>query len=318
MKHTYKVTAYLIILFIMTQLVGMVVLSHYIDFKKTSETGETVLNYEEYETTTIMPPEVQDENYSFIYVIIPVAIGTIILLLIIKFAKKWIWKAWFFLAVLIMMVMSLSPFLRKIFGVYSIYLTLFIGIVLAYYKIFKKNIYIHNLTEIFIYGGLASVLVPILNLTSMTILFVLFALYDAYAVWKSKHMVKMAEFMKADKLFAGLYVPYSTKDVKVINNNKQSSKTVKEESASKQTKKSSKSVVKEAILGGGDCAIPLLLVGVIMKSTGSFLLPLIIVVTTTLSLGLLFYLSKKDRYYPAIPFLLVGSYIGVGIVYLIA
>ena len=317
MKHTIKATIVLLILFVLTQIIGVGVLAQYIDIEKSAETGETVLYYEEYETTYITPPEVENESLSFFYIIIPVAVGTIFLLLIIKYAKKRLWKAWFFLAVLIMLIAAFSPFVRKIFGDYGIYVTVFMALILTYYKVLKKNIFIHNFTELFIYGGLAALFVPILNIISITVVFLLFAVYDAYAVWKSKHMIKMAEFQKSEKLFAGLYFPYAHGD------NKNTSEKSKEKNKTLITKgrlKAEKAeyAPREAILGGGDCALPLLFLGVVMKMTGSIYLPFIIIATSSISLAALFLLGEKNKYYPAIPFLAVGCYIGLGIVMLVS
>ena len=87
-------------------------------------------------------------------------------------------------------------------------MTLLIAALLAYFKVFRNQIFIHNLTEIFIYGGLEALLVPLFNVLAITISLLLFALYDMYAVWKSKHMIAMAKFQTEQKVFAGLYIPY--------------------------------------------------------------------------------------------------------------
>ena len=76
-------------------------------------------------------------------------------------------------------------------------------------KIFKPNFWIQNLTELFIYGGLAAIFVPFFNIWSVSILLILIALYDAYAVWKSKHMITLAKSQMEAKVFSGLLIPYS-------------------------------------------------------------------------------------------------------------
>ena len=132
-----------------------------------------------------------------------------------------------------------------------------------------------------------------------------------YAVWKSKHMVKMATFMTENKLFAGLFVQY--------------------ESAKKKIKKTKKVTIKKtiqvksAILGGGDIAFPLLFSITVLESlivnTGVTKLvalsqTLIITLFVTISLLLLFLKSKKDKFYPAMPFLTAGCLIGYAILML--
>ena len=88
-----------------------------------------------------------------------------------------------------------------------------------------------------------------------------------YAVWKSKHMVKMAKFQTKSNIFAGLMLPYQKKTGKVVS---AVTKTEKKESAP-HTAIEKKKELKTAILGGGDVAFPLLFAGVVLKSTGSFI-----------------------------------------------
>ena len=72
-----------------------------------------------------------------------------------------------------------------------------------------------------------------------------------------------------------------------------------------------------AILGGGDVAFPLLFSGVLLKTTGGFVAPVITTLTTTVALALLFYYGEKGKFYPAMPFITLGCLIGAGIVWLL-
>ena len=73
-----------------------------------------------------------------------------------------------------------------------------------------------------------------------------------------------------------------------------------------------------AILGGGDIAFHLLFSGVLLKTTGGFIAPVITTITTTIALSLLFYFGKKGKFYPAIPFIAGGCFVGYGIFQLLA
>jgi len=146
-------------------------------------------------------------------------------------------------------------------------------------KTFKNNFYIHNFTELFIYGGLAAIFVPVMGIAAMIIVLVVISVYDFIAVFKTKHMIKMAKFQTKIKLFAGLYVPYGKK---------------------------------AAILGGGDLGFPLLFSGVVFRSYGW--ISLIIVLTSALALSYLLFKSEKNKYYPAMPYLTIGCLIGYGII----
>jgi presenilin-like A22 family membrane protease len=315
MKHNVKITLILLFIFVLAQINGIFVIDYYVDIKESALSGTTVVDQEAYEYTNISPPEVENESVSYIYIILALLLGTALILLLIKFRQQKIWKAWFFLSVVITLVISLNSWMFRIFAwvdaaTFLYVITVALSCIFAYYKIFKQNIILHNVTEIFIYGGLAALLVPILNITSVVILLLLVAAYDAYAVWKSKHMVKLAKFQTAENVFAGLYIPYKAIKKKGMNAVK------KGVSRGKKARNKLKSMTM-AILGGGDVAFPLLFSGVVMKTTGSYLDALVITVCTTVALGLLFLYGEKGKFYPAIPFIAVGCFVGYGIVLLL-
>ena len=326
MKHTFPVTLILLFVFVLAQANGLLVLDYYINIKESAAAGRTVVNQEAYEQSNITAPEIENESSSFVYILIALLLGTALVLLILKFRQRRLWKAWFFLSVVATLVISLNTWMFRFFGTLvssasSLYIaTVLLCFVLAYLKVFRQNVFIHNFTEIFIYGGLAALLVPILNMTSIIILLILVAAYDMYAVWKSKHMIAMAQFQTEEKVFAGLYIPYKTptyiaesptlKDGKIIPVKNVPSKKIKTE-----TRKSTG--ISTAILGGGDVAFPLLFSGVVMKTTGSYFAPVIAVATTTISLALLFYYGEKGKFYPAIPFVAAGCFVGYGLFLLI-
>ncbi|MDD5086749.1 MAG: presenilin family intramembrane aspartyl protease [Candidatus Nanoarchaeia archaeon] len=290
MKHTLKVTITLVALFFLSQFMGMIITNEYIDHEKTAETGVTT--WEELPYDFERPPV--EENKSFILIITAVLIGTGLLLLLVRFKKVMWWKVWFFLSVLICLTIALNPFIGQQFA-------FLISFVLALIKVFRPNIFVHNITEIFVYGGLAAIFVPIMNMYSVFILLFLISVYDIYAVWKSKHMVKLAEFQTESKVFAGLSIPYNLPKKELKKDRK-----IKVEKIEK---------IKTAILGGGDVAFPLLFAGVAMKTFG-FFVSLIIPLFATIALIFLFIKSKKDKFYPAMPFLTAGCLVGYGVIIL--
>jgi len=297
MKHTLKVTLTLIFLFFTSQIIGLAITNAYIDRKATEETGEVIFIKLPYD---IERPPVEQRS-SFIFIITAVLIGTILVLLLIKFKKTLLWKIWFFIAVVLCLSIAFSAFINH-------YLALFLSLILAGYKIFKPNIIIHNITEVFVYGGLAAIFVPIMNLFAVVILLILISVYDFIAVFKIKHMVTMAKFQTKAKVFAGLLLPY---------------KREKEQKGIKKGVKVKK-IVKTAILGGGDIGFPLMFAGVVMKGLMlentilvGFLKTLIIPLFVSIALLLLFLKGKKDKFYPAMPFLTAGCFLGYFVVYLI-
>jgi len=293
MKHTFKITLMLIFIFLAAQITGLIVINKYIDYGKTLETGETAFKGLPF---NIERPEIE-ESTSFIYIIIAILVGTLLLLLLIKYRKIMLWKFWFFLSVFITLTIALAAFINEIVAIS-------LAVALAMAKIYHPNIFVHNITEVLIYGGLAAIFVPMINLFSAFMLLLFISFYDLYAVWKSKHMIKMAKFQTSTKLFSGLLIPYRRKDGK--------------KAKIAETAKKVKVRTTNAILGGGDIGFPLLFTGVVMKSLinagavryVAFLQSLIVTLMVTLALFWLLMKSKKDRFYPAMPFLSAGCFAG--------
>ena len=336
MKHPINMTMLLVVMFLIAQLVGLLIISEYIDIRASHETGATVKNTEVYNRIGIEPPEVKNESVSFIFILGAVLLGTVLILLIIQFGQHRLWKIWYLFAVLMSLLVALNPFIFKamvFLGIVSFIspyiITVIISLGLSVMKVFMPNLYIHNATEVLIYGGLAALLVPILNLFSVAILLIAISIYDAYAVWKSKHMVKMAEFQRDTNLFAGFSFPYRTvkgylgkkaveipKPVKSETKAKAAANTSASASAHTTSPSPKGSAPTSAILGGGDIAFPLLFAGVVMKTTGSYLYPLIVVVAAATALFVLFWRAEKGKFYPAMPFLSVGCFLGLFICWL--
>jgi len=244
MKHTPRVTLILLLIFLCAQYVGLGIAYNYIDIEKTAETGVTVFQELEISGVVIERPEI-DESFSFVYISLAILIGTGLILLIIKYNISMLWKAWYFIAIAMCLAIAFGAFIETT-------IALWLALLLAVWKIWKPNVLIHNFTELFVYGGLAVIFIPILNLFSIFVLLFLISLYDMYAVWKSKHMVKLAKFQTKAKMFAGLYIPYGIG--KIRNGEK------------RKTRK--KVTGQVAILGGGDIGFPLMFAGVVMKTYG--------------------------------------------------
>ena len=262
MKHTLHVTLIIFLLFLTAHFIGLSVTDRYI--------GGTEL------PLGIERPEVNEE-VGYVPILVAIIIATAIALLLIKFSALKLWKLWFFIAIMYSLLISFGAFIHH-------YIALFLAIGFALLKILRPTAILHNFSELFIYGGLAGIFVPILNLFAIVVLLIIVSLYDMIAVWKTKHMIKMAKFQAKSKVFAGLMIPYSKNKV--------------------------------AILGGGDIGFPLLFSGVIMKTSG-LISAYIVSFFAGLSLLALLLLSEKKKFYPAMPFLTAGCFIGWAISLLI-
>lgn len=295
MKHTLKITFILLGIFLLAQFIGIGILYNYIDFEKSKEEGKMVFG-----ELPIGERPAMEEGTSFFWVMLAVLIGTGILLLLIKYRIYLLWKIWFFLAVVLALTVAGGAFMR---AEYALLLALVFGL----WKIFRPNIFIQNLTEVFIYGGLAAIFVPLFNLWSVVILLLLISAYDMYAVWKSKHMVELARSQAKAKIFAGLLVPYKLKAGEEMGKLKGRGKGKEKGLAGEP--------IRTAILGGGDIGFPLIFTGVVLKAWGlgaSLAIPFF----SGAALLILLLKGKEKKFYPAMPFITLGCLIGLAVVWL--
>tara|TARA_Y100000310_G_scaffold327508_1_gene394004 strand:- start:1460 stop:2377 length:918 start_codon:yes stop_codon:yes gene_type:complete len=295
MKHELKVTILLLILFFVSQVVGLAIIDRYIDHTVTEATGVATFKDLPYQ---VERPEVEG-GASFGYIFFAILIGTAILLLLIRFKKVMIIKAWFFIVAWLCLAFAFSAFI-------SSFVASILAFIVAVWRTYRPNVIIHNVAELFIYGGLAAIFVPMINLFAAFMLLLFISIYDMFAVWHSKHMVKLAKFQTKSNIFAGMLIPYGVKAISA----KKAKKMTK-------TEKLVKVKTRHAILGGGDIGFPLIFAGVVMKGLMlqntlliGFLKTLIIPVCVTIALMFLFMKGQKDKFYPAMPFLSMGCVVG--------
>ncbi|MEK6893993.1 MAG: presenilin family intramembrane aspartyl protease, partial [Nanoarchaeota archaeon] len=217
MKHTVKVTLILISLFFFAQLIGIYVAHQYLPEIKqvVTETGEikneTVYNlpYGLDPPTDIKPQE------SIISIVIALIIAVALMLFLMKLKAETFLRGWFTIVVILGLSIAINAFLMPFPR--ATLISLILAIPLGILKIFHRNMYVHNATELLIYPGIATVFIPILNVWSVSILLVVISLYDMYAVWHSGFMQKMAKFqIQKLKLFSGFFVPYMRREDKLV------------------------------------------------------------------------------------------------------
>lgn len=287
MKHNLKIITVLLGMFLVTQFIGLYVVDFY------SMDGHDL-------PFGMETPEIEEEKdfYSiFPSIIIAFIIAVVLLFLLNKFDMAFILKLWFFLVIIIALGISFNSFLPF---KYSIYIAVGIALPLAFIKIYKRNFLIHNSTELFVYPGIAAVFVPILNVWTIVFLLILISIYDMWAVWKSGIMQKMAKYqIEKLNIFSGFFIPYLSKKDKL-----------KFQKMSKKELKKKKIKVNLAILGGGDVIFPIIAAGVFMIRFG--IIPaLFVTLGATLGLGYLFFNSHKKKFYPAMPFITAGIFLGM-------
>jgi presenilin-like A22 family membrane protease len=307
MKHSVKITLILLTMFFLAQLIGLFIIGSYSPKSQVilDENG-TAHNVTSYNLPYGMePPQGLNPDMSLISIIFAIILAVVVMFLLMHFGAATILRFWFFFVIALALGITFNVFLSSI--QYSAYIAIFIGIIFAYFKVFKRNIFVHNTTELFIYPGIAAIFVPLLNIWTICILLIFISLYDMYAVWQAGFMQKMAKYqIKTLRIFSGFYIPYIGKKQRELLKNSKNSKT----SNNKNMK------INIAILGGGDIVFPMILAGVVLNTLGLFQ-AIIIAIGATLALGYLFYVSEKGKFYPAMPFITIGCFIALLISYLI-
>jgi len=308
MKYEPKITIIIASFFFVAQLAGIAILYHDIQIVQTvTPGGEVVQGIEHPETVMGERPQLYGSETVF-FVLISVAIGTGLILLLVRFR---IWKAWkllFFIAVFSSISIALGVFLNA-------YIALTIAFVLAVLKIFRPEPLTHNLSEIFMYAGIVVLFTPLFDLLWIALLLIIISIYDYIAVYRTKHMVTMAKGLMETKLFAGFFLPLDKK--------------IKQKPKIKAKHEQTQIVVKKtniAVIGGGDIAFPMLFAGVVLEylittlqiAKETALIKIFpIPIFATLALIFLLVKGRKGQFYPAMPFLTAGVFAGLGVTLLL-
>ncbi|MEK6896038.1 MAG: presenilin family intramembrane aspartyl protease [Nanoarchaeota archaeon] len=301
MKHTFKITLVLLAMFVAAQLIGIYVNYTYTPtvtttFNATTNTYENQTNYNI--PYGFEPPSGIKPISALTSIISALVIAIALMLLLMKLKAETFLRWWFFVVIVIGLAVAFNTFLISIPG--SSFIALGIGLILAYFKVFKRNLWVHNTTELFIYPGIAALFVPLLSLWVIIVLLIIISMYDMYAVWHAGFMQKMAKYqIEKVRVFSGFFVPYLAKGQRTIL-----------EKAKASGKKLKNIKVHFAILGGGDVVFPIMLSGVLVVQ-GLFLSALLVTLGATIALAFLFYISKKGKFYPAMPFISAGCLVAL-------
>ena len=183
MKYSSKTLIIILGLFLIAQFVGLSINNYY--FSSELPYG-------------LQPPQV-DVSVSPWFFVSMLIIVSLIFLGLRKLKFELLMKIWFFLAFVITASITLSAFIAS-------WIAVILATMLIVLRMKEKDLFIHNLTEILVYGGVVAIFAPILNLWATIILLVLIAVYDFVAVNITKHMVAMAKMQDDLGIFSGLIV----------------------------------------------------------------------------------------------------------------
>jgi len=299
-KYNAKLMAILLGMFIITQLIGLYVVNFYI-----SDSMQIPYGFDQ--TGEIE----KDANFYagfFISLVISFVIAIAFVMLLMKINSVWIMRAWFFVVVALALGITLTVFTTKLGLIYPSLIALILGIFFAYIKVYERNVLLHNATELLVYPGVAAIFVALLNLPFTIILLIGISVYDIWAVWHSGIMQKMAKYqINTLGVFSGFFVPYANKKIK--EKIKLLRMKYKSNIPLKVLKKNNIKV-NLAILGGGDVIFPIIAAGVMLK-TFNLTAALCTMAGASFALLTLFIFSKKKKFYPAMPFITAGIFLGM-------
>ncbi|RMD45223.1 hypothetical protein D6829_02850 [Candidatus Pacearchaeota archaeon] len=295
MKHKLSITLILLGMFLVTQIIGIIVVGSYEPHGKDLPFG-------------LKNPS-QESNPSFVSIIISFLIAFGLVFALMKLRLSIVIRAWFLFVVALSLGISINALIKGHVQ-NSQLISIIIAFFLAFWKIMKPGILIHNLTELFIYPGIAAVFVPLLTPVTIIFLLLLISFYDMWAVWKSGVMQKMAKFQIEElNIFGGFLISSASKKVKkeiAKIRQKYKGKKIPKRIANKKFK------VNLAILGGGDVIFPIIASGVFAKNFG--LLPAIfITIGAFLALTYLMFRTEKGKSYPAMPYISLGILAAISI-----
>jgi len=233
---------------------------------------------------TIAPP---NSAWNSIYLLVSILVATVVLILIIKYAKR----------IPIFKILELLV----IFTTLSLFISLFVGdliaialtIILIILKEVTKNFILRNMMITIMVGFIGGYIAYSLGTLPIVLLIVLVGIYDYIAVFKTKHMVYLAENIVDKNTVFTYELRTSSKPLQQVN---------PEADLTKKSLGAGKGIKPKFDLGTGDFALPL--IAITEFTIQNYLLGILCFVFTVLALVFtIFYLlhNKEKKALPALP-----------------
>lgn len=142
--------------------------------------------------------EVRAET-GFAYFTLGIILVSAVFYMLMKLGRIKLIKAWFYLAIIIAITLSLSAFMPEAIAI-------MIAIIVLTLKVKEPNVYTHNMAELLIYAGIIILFVGFFDILSVIILLLVISVYDFVSVFITKHMIRMAKTQASLGMFSGLLI----------------------------------------------------------------------------------------------------------------
>lgn len=181
-----------------------------------------------------------------------------------------------FKVVFILAIFSGTNIVASVFLDFGI--ALLVALFLVLLTLFFSRVWVHNLAMVLALAGIGAVFGLSLKPVEAVILLALLSFYDIWAVYKTKHMVQLAEGMIRAGAISGVIIPPSHKELF---------------SHTRSVVPGSDSM----ILGSGDIIFPLVLSASVLAATSSLIYAILVTIFSCLGLFLmhLLFVSQTER-----------------------
>ncbi|MFA6296675.1 MAG: presenilin family intramembrane aspartyl protease [Patescibacteria group bacterium] len=229
---------------------------------------------------------VAKQSYSLWQFLIAFAVGTVVVLFVIKYAKSRIIFSGFFY---ILIFLGCVAF----FDVFALgYLGLGLALLVVILRRFMPSVLTHNLAIILAISGISSYIGLSFLPLQIIIMLVILSIYDFIAVFKTKHMVLMFKKMMENGANLSIIVP--NKLIGFL--------------AGMDKAKPGQDFI---FLGTGDLAFPIIFaVSVLRNSLLSSILVIAGALLGVMAINIYFYFKKERTAFPALPPITIGCIIG--------
>jgi presenilin-like A22 family membrane protease len=212
-------------------------------------------------------------------------VATGFLLILIKYLKGALFfQIMFSLLILIGADITLGAFIVEPIAI-------ILAAVILVSRIVKPSILTHNFAMFLAIAGVGAQLGLILTIPAVIILLILLSIYDVYAVFKSKHMIKLFKGMMEKGAAMAIVIPHDIRDLKA------QMQTVKKE----KMKKYQPDKRKFFMLGTGDVAFPIVFSVAALQT--SLLSSIAVIIGSLFGILMIHYIISRKKYeaLPALP-----------------